>query len=544
MLLKIEEQAVAGISKLSLGFSLFSKASNEKIGFDLAKAGMQGNMAGDYLTGAAFLSLLVAFWFFGVFAIAGTDALDAFAASLLAFAASFLSLAYFPKILSARRAAHIEAELPFLLREFAVYLDIGMPFEKCMDAISKKGYILSQSFAFALHQIRSGSSVQQALSKLASQSDSMHLKRSIFMLNEVYETGSGSEQLKHFAESLSDLQSANLRMQSGKLALLSIAFISVCAILPAFFCIFLAVSPFFGEGINEAHQWLFFLFIFPLLGFAVLLAMLFHLPPNSSSSSYSLGSFLLRRGFKGGEKRLAILIVLPAFSMLLVALILGNAAIAVLALYTAPSAYFILSYLAEKENVESEAFLPDALHAAASVHKVLSPERMLSFLAKGGYGRLSEAFESALRRQKAGESFALSMQNALTHCDTFLTRRAFGMMVVSYETGADMGKALRETASDAASFFSLIKERAAVLSIQHYTLLAASAFLVPFILGLVASFVPSISQSALLAGLPDAQNGLSSLGLACQIYLAICSVFSSFALAVSSGKKSRWLLYL
>jgi hypothetical protein len=119
-----------------------------------------------------------------------------------------------------------------------------------------------------------------------------------------------------------------------------------------------------------------------------------------------------------------------------------------------------------------------------------------------------------------------------------MLERAIELMIISYETGADMSKALREVASDIASFFVLLKERAAVLSIQYYTIIAASSFLVPFILGIAVSMVPSFSIY-----FTNTKLDLENLKFSVQAYLVICSLFSSFALAFSSQDIKKVLLY-
>ena len=129
--------------------------------------------------------------------------------------------------------------------------------------------------------------------------------------------------------------------------------------------------------------------------------------------------------------------------------------------------------------MEAESRLSDALYTAASTHRLLSAEKMLSSLAKGGFGRLSDSFALALHRQKAGDSFAASMAAAAAHCPSVLVERAFSLLVVAYETGANMYSALRSAAEDVVAFFTLVRERSAMLSMQRYTILAASGALVP-----------------------------------------------------------------
>jgi archaellum biogenesis protein FlaJ (TadC family) len=165
---------------------------------------------------------------------------------------------------------------------------------------------------------------------------------------------------------------------------------------------------------------------------------------------------------------------------------------------------------------------------------------MLSFLSKGGFGRLSESFAVALRRVRAGDSFPHAMLAASDHCGSQLASRAFHLITVSYETGGDMYFALREAASDTVSFFALMRERSSQLSLQRYTILAASCALVPFILGTVASLAPLLSASSSGSQQP---NPLSILNEACMAYLLINSLSCSCLIAISEGKPSKAALY-
>jgi len=187
-------------------------------------------------------------------------------------------------------------------------------------------------------------------------------------------------------------------------------------------------------------------------------------------------------------------------------------------------------------------FLPDALYGAASLHRLVPFEKMLAHLASGDFGRLSGAFSLALRRVRAGDSFSSAMAAAARECPSPLSERAFSMLTVCYETGANMSSAFRETAQDVASFFALVRERAAVLSIQRYTIIAASALLVPFILGSTLSLVPALSSASSLSS-ADGTGGASQPGLAiaalspaCQFYLLINALLSSLLLGFSEGK--------
>lgn len=545
---ELAQRFFSAVASLSFNLRLFSKSSEKNMAALFASAEIPED-ASRYLSGSFFISIFLAAAASALsFAALGFDFFDSLATLLFAFASCMLFFLFLPRAIAAKKEEQSESELPFLLREAAVYLDIGMPFEKCLEKIGGRGYALSPNFERACREIKSGATVQAALSGFSSKTGSVAVKRCILILSSIYETGSGTEAVKRTAEELSALQLSSMRMQSGRLSLFAIIFVAASALLPAFFAVFAAVSPLVSSSqISDIQIWLAFIVAFPLLNLLVLVAAFWVLPSSGQKQNQYpelLEDFLCKRGFSHGTR--AFVLLSSAVSLILAALFffVGNLTLAALSICIAPTAYSAASYAAGRQIEDAEARLPDALYSAASVHRLLSSEKTLTFLAKGNFGRLSEAFEIALRRQKAGETFQSSMQAALSHCPSQLVERAFGLLTVAYETGANMRTALREAAQDVVSFFTLVRERAALLAIQRYTILAASAFLVPLIIGTVVSIVPSLAAaSSLSLGEQPSPPLSATLIPACQIYLLINSLLSSLLLAFSETNPKKAALY-
>ncbi|VVC02074.1 Type II secretion system (T2SS), protein F [uncultured archaeon] len=523
----------------------FSKGSEAAAARQLARAGIHSVDAQRYLSGALTLSLAASFAFFAA-ALALLPLLEAAGGALLAFALLLGCLVSLPRLLALRREKQAEAELPFLLRELAIYIDIGLPFEKGLLRISSRDYILSSDFAECCKSIRSGATVQSSLAHISAESRSLAVKRALLLLSSIYETGGNAEALKRMAEELSGAQVSAMRAQSGRLSLLAIVFIAVSALIPSFFTVFAAVSPAIsGEAVAGWQLWLAFLLVFPLLDLAALALMFFLLPPSGRKDvddGAIMEEYLRKKGAGLSRKSFVSLAAASSLAIAAVCLLFGNLLLFALCLCLAPAAYFLLSYLAHHEIDDAEARLPDALYSAAATHRIMSAERMLLFLSKGEFGRLSEAFGLALRRQKAGEGFADSMRAAARHCPSPLVERAFSLLIVSYETGANMYFALREAAQDVVSFFALVRERSALLSIQRYTVLASCAFLVPMILGTVVFLAPSLSRTTAFSSGADAAL-LSTLLPACQLYVFLNAAISSLLLSFAETRPARAALY-
>ena len=524
----------------------FSKGSQENAAQKFRRAGFHGVDAAKYLSGALTLSLLVFIASFLVLLLL-SQLLEAFGAGLLAFAVAFGCLLFAPSALAIGKEKQIEAELPFLLRELAIYMDIGLPFEKSLARIAERDYAMAPDFAECCKSIKAGATVQSALAHMASGSHSLSIKRSLLLLSSIYETGTGTESLKRTAEELSSSQISSMRMQSSRFSLLAIVFIAVSALIPSFFTVFAAVSPAItaGAAVEDWQMWLAFLFVFPLLDIAAL-GMIFFLLPASGKKGMDEGvmidEYLIKHGFLQSRRAFIALIVAASLALAAAFAFFGNLLLLALSLCIAPAIYSLVSYLAHKEIEEAEWRLPDALYSAAATHRIMSSEKMLLFLSKGGFGRISESFELALRRQKAGESFSDSMKAAARHCPSPLVERAFSLLTVSYETGANMYFALREAAQDVVSFFTLVRERSALLAVQRYTILASCAFLVPIILGTVVFLAPSLSKTTAFSEGGNAAL-LSGLPLACQAYLLLNAGISSLLLSFAETNPKRAALY-
>jgi len=540
--------SIAQLVEISCNFPIklgFSGKSEAGVRTAFSRAAIECGSAGGYLSFSLFASFAAGVALGAASVPLFSDVILSSGIFLFTFGILFLFLLRLPSILASRREKRTESELPYLLRELAIYIDIGLPFEKCIARLAGGKYELSREFAAARGEMASGASVQAAFARLSSSTGSLPLKRSLLLLSTIYETGKGTEPLRRMADELSASQISEMRAQAGKFSLLAIAFIAVSALIPSFFSVFAAVSPLvLSEPVREWHVWLAFLLVFPALDAAALFAMFLLLPPvKQEGAAGMLDEYLESRGIHASGRKLAI--ALAAISLALAALCLaaGSIVLAFLSICIGPAIYSLAAYWSEAEMKRAEMLLPDALYTAASTHKLLSAEKMLALLAKGGFGRVSDAFALALARQRTGDSFQSSMQAAARYCPTPLAARAFSLIVVAYETGADMYSALRECAQDVVSFFALLRERAALLSIQRYTVLASCALLVPFILGTVVYLAPTLSGASVAGSAqPDAAL-LSTLELACQIYLVLNAALCALLLALSESNPARAALY-
>jgi hypothetical protein len=537
-----------GVMEAACGFPCllwFSPATEAKAREAFGRAAIKCGNANGYLSLSLLFSLAAAGAAGALGQLLFSDALLSAGIFLLSLGIVFLFMLRLPQMLALRREALMEMELPYLLRELAIYIDIGVPFEACVARLAKSDYEISRELTALGREISSGASPQAAFARLSASTGSLALKRSLQLASMVYETGKGTEPLRRMADELSSSQISSMRGSAGKFSLLAIAFIAVSALLPSFFSVLAAVSPLvLSAQVQEWQVWLAFLAIFPALDAAALGAMFLLLPPaKSTGQAGMLDEYLAGKGMRMKSRQFAIALAALSIALAAVCLAAGSPLLAFLCICIGPAAYALAAYFADTEMRRAELMLPDALYSAAATHKLLSPERMLALLAKGGFGRVSGAFSLALARQKAGDSFQSSMQAAARFFPTQLAKRAFSLIIVAYETGADMYFALRECAQDISSFFALARERSALLSIQRYTVLASAAFLVPFILGTVIYLAPLLSATSAPGGAQPGAAPVAALSLACQAYLVMNAALCALLLALSEANPARAALY-
>jgi len=536
--------AINATIRFSFGRAIFSEKASAGAIREFEAAAIPPEGAQRFLSGALFLSSVL----FAISFVALSfylDFLDSLGFSALFSSAIFASFLLLPGLAARKRLECCEMELPFLLRELSVYLDVGIPFEKALFRIASGRYELSREFAYAMQKMRSGATVQSALAMAFSQCRSLQVKRCVMIISTIYETGAGTESLKRTAEELSLMQLSSMRLLGGRLSLLAILFVSSSALAPVFFSVYAAVAPLLTQdamGVTEV--WVAFILVFPLFNLVVLFTMWHSLPPLQKTPNGRQGDlreFLRSHGVNAGIREFFGCVFLFSAFLAAVSYSSGYWEIALLLFSIAPLSYFLLQYLVNSELSRSEELLSDALYSAAALHRLMPFEKMLQHLAAGNFGRLSGVFALAARRVRAGDSVSHAMDAALDECPSYLVGRAFSMLVICYETGANMSSAFRETAQDVASFFALVRERTSVMAVQRYTVLAASALLVPFILGSALSIVPSLSSASSLAD--GARQAADALPIACQAYLLINALLSSLILGISEGKTWKAAAY-
>ena len=230
----------------------------------------------------------------------------------------------------------------------------------------------------------------------------------------------------------------------------------------------------------------------------------------------------------GSAGQLVKCAALAGVGMFAAILFSGGGLLCGLGLLPLAAAYAVPNYFWARRQAAIEEELPQALYRAAS-NTFVPLEAMVEELSEGG-SPLAQEFGKAHMQVSNGVAVDEALE-AMAECNSSrLLKRAIGLVLQGYRTGADMGDALRETAEEISGIAEVVREQAATTAIEKYTLLLAGGAIVPLVLGSLVSMVMSMD----FAGLGQMGLGpenpaamLESALLGSQAYIAEYAVIAS-----------------
>lgn len=218
-------------------------------------------------------------------------------------------------------------------------------------------------------------------------------------------------------------------------------------------------------------------------------------------------------------------------------------------LFSPPSlAFFYGDYLREKRLQEIESSLPTALFQISSFPPMAPIEKLVDSIAESNYGALSQEFLKASKQIRSGYSVKEALRGVSERSGSLLLERVVSLLLVAQEAGSDVSKALREIAEDVFKLSAISRETAAATALHKYTLIAAGAFIIPGVLGLLFSATSSFNTSSLaefcLGSSKQAQQDLKqTIFFANQFYLIVFSLLSSSFISLTEGSSKKFVLY-
>ncbi|VVC01516.1 Type II secretion system (T2SS), protein F [uncultured archaeon] len=209
---------------------------------------------------------------------------------------------------------------------------------------------------------------------------------------------------------------------------------------------------------------------------------------------------------------------------------------------------------------EAESELPHLLLGAASSSH-FSLEKLLEQAQHMPAGPLREQAHGALRQIRAGGNPLSILSEWAASTPSVMLSRALTLLSVGWRSGGSMAKPLRALSNDALACGELVRERAAQLATQRYTLMAAGALLVPAILAVSLSFSSQVAAvsginagGALLYGdvgavgastnsPPPVSQSIAAAASVVPLYLILNSFLVALYLALATGARERFIPY-
>ena len=199
-----------------------------------------------------------------------------------------------------------------------------------------------------------------------------------------------------------------------------------------------------------------------------------------------------------------------------------------------------IKQLKKSHNIEEN--LADALFQMSSTADFSTLENTLLNISESNYGELSDEFKITYNEIKNGKSFKSALNALGSRNDSDFLKKAVDVLIISYETGSDSSEALREIAEEVSKNLEIQRQRNSSTFVQRITLLAAGAFIIPLILGILVSMVDSFDFSGI------AEFGLNSMDtsliiLANQIYIIEYGILAAFFISFQEDRKEKFWFY-
>ncbi len=201
----------------------------------------------------------------------------------------------------------------------------------------------------------------------------------------------------------------------------------------------------------------------------------------------------------------------------------------------------------ENRKRKKEGMLAELLLEASVFCDESSFLNTIKRLGESDFELIANDFSRVYREIKAGASASDAIERLKRLNKSQAYSRVANLLLQGYNSGAKMSEVFKDTAEDLMEMQAIMRERQAVMLINKYTLMLASALIVPAILGLIVGLVQGLSFDSvgeLSFGLSiEARKAIfASAMLGAWIYIVEYAIISSFFLAIQEGnKKNFWI---
>lgn len=229
----------------------------------LLKAGLKINVE-DYLLRSTGILLLATFITYLIF-----RPRLSFLALFLVF--GVLIIIYIPFRLARVRAERAEAELPYVMRTIASEVEAGVPYIQALRDGAKAGKTMGKALEEAIYLYKRGIPMERALQSVGESLESERVQRAFLHLGILYQSGREATTVKKLADEMIAIHRAEAKRFSAELAMYTLFFIAVAALIPSLFEMYVSLGALF-MNLTLTPEQAFYIpaVIFPALSAAVL----------------------------------------------------------------------------------------------------------------------------------------------------------------------------------------------------------------------------------------------------------------------------------
>jgi len=205
------------------------------------------------------------------------------------------------------------------------------------------------------------------------------------------------------------------------------------------------------------------------------------------------------------------------------------------------------SYSAEHRLKKLESEAPGLLLQASIFPKGTPVSKIISFLGKKEHGLLGKEFARVEIEIGRGKSVQEALQKMKKRNRSPVVMRLVELVLIAYNSGAYLGDSFRELAEEMLEMNSMIAEKKAAMAIERFTLIAGSAVIVPFILGVLTGLVFGLDFGGIeIAGFSSTEQRAELLEIAPianQLYIIEYALIASVFLGWLEGKPKKSFVY-
>jgi len=175
-----------------------------------------------------------------------------------------------PRRRAKARVVEVNRVIPYVLRHMATQLSSGIGLPETVTSISKADYrALSEEFGRVVHDMNTGTSMEEALTTMDRRLNSEPLRRAIRQIQRTLRTGGDlADILKQLADETAFEMRMKLRDYTQSLNMLTMIYMFASAVIPAMILVTLAVgSSMGGMMLTPTSAAVLFLVILPVMLF-------------------------------------------------------------------------------------------------------------------------------------------------------------------------------------------------------------------------------------------------------------------------------------